>query len=83
MVMSALPPKADMCSALAYVQLWAKWTFAKYLSGERNRLRLRGQRRCASGTAELGSCLTDATHEGRSRRAVRKFAAMPVPERLH
>ena len=25
----------------------------------------------ASGTAELGSCLTDATREGRSRRAVR------------
>jgi len=25
---------------------------------------------CASGTAELGSCLTDATREGRSRRAV-------------
>ena len=33
-------------------------------------------------TAELGSCLTDATREGRSRRAVRKFAAMPTPERL-
>ena len=33
-------------------------------------------------TAELGSCPTDATREGRSRRAVRKFAAMPTPERL-
>jgi hypothetical protein len=38
--------------------------------------------RRASGTAELGSCLTDATREGRSRRAARKFAAMPTPERL-
>ena len=35
-------------------------------------------------TAELGSCPTDATREGRSRRSrpVRKFAAMPTPERL-
>ena len=32
---------------------------------------------------ELGSCPTDATREGRSRRAVRKVAAMPTPERLH
>ncbi len=37
---------------------------------------------CATGTAELGSCPTDATREGRSRRAVRKVAAMPTPERL-
>jgi predicted ATPase len=37
---------------------------------------------CASGAAEMGSCPTDATREGCSRRAVRKFAAMPTPERL-
>jgi len=30
----------------------------------------------------LGSCPTDATREGRCRRAARKFAAMPTPERL-
>jgi hypothetical protein len=35
-----------------------------------------------SGTAGLGSCLTDATREGRSRRAVRMLAAMLAPERL-
>ena len=34
------------------------------------------------GNGQLGSCLTDATREGRSRRAVRKFAATQEPERL-
>ena len=38
--------------------------------------------KCASGTTELGSCLTDATREGRSRRAVRKVAATLEPEPL-
>ena len=33
-------------------------------------------------TAELGSCPTDATREGRRRRVVLKFAAMPMLERL-
>ena len=41
-----------------------------------------GPQNCTSGTAELGSCLTDATRDGRSRRAVREFAAMRSPERL-
>jgi len=36
----------------------------------------------ASRTAQLGSCLTDATRGGRSRRAVRKAAATLEPERL-
>jgi hypothetical protein len=30
----------------------------------------------------LGSCPTDATREGRRRRVVLKFAAMPMLERL-
>ena len=33
----------------------------------------------ASGTAELGSCLTDATREGRSRRAVRDLPLCQRP----
>jgi len=37
---------------------------------------------CAAGAAEFGSCLTDATRQGRSRRAVRNFAATLEPERL-
>src|SRR5215469_11982859 len=37
---------------------------------------------CAPGTAELGSCPTDATRGGRSRRAVRDAAATLEPERL-
>lgn len=44
-------------------------------------LELDGQN-SASGTTELGSCLTDATREGRSRRAVRKVAATLEPEHL-
>ena len=36
----------------------------------------------ASGTTELGSCLTDATRERRSRRAVRKVAATLEPKHL-
>jgi hypothetical protein len=36
----------------------------------------------AVGNGRIGSCPTDATHEGRSRRAVRKSAAMLAPERL-
>ena len=39
-------------------------------------------RQRATGTAELGSCPTDATRESRSRRAVRIFAAMAAPERV-
>ncbi len=38
--------------------------------------------RCATATTELGSCLTDATRDGRCRRAVLQFAAMPTPERV-
>ena len=38
--------------------------------------------KCPSGTTELGSCLTDATREGRSRRAIRKVAATLEPELL-
>jgi hypothetical protein len=34
------------------------------------------------GAADLGSCLTDATREGRSRRTVRLFAAMLRTERV-
>jgi hypothetical protein len=40
------------------------------------------QEACATGAAELGSCPTDATREGRRRRVVLKFAAMPTLERL-
>jgi hypothetical protein len=35
----------------------------------------------AFGSGQLGSCLTDATHEGRSRCIVRVFAAMLQPKR--
>jgi hypothetical protein len=35
--------------------------------------------KCAAGTTELGSCLTDATRGGRSRRAILKLAAPPGP----
>jgi len=35
----------------------------------------------AAGAAKLGSCPTDATREGRRRRVVLKFAAMPMLER--
>ena len=34
------------------------------------------------GSGQLGSCPTDATREGRRRRVVLKFAAMPTLERL-
>src|ERR1700693_967775 len=47
------------------------------------RIRRRDFGKCrsrAAGTAELGSCPTDATREGRSRRAIRVFAAMLAPE---
>jgi hypothetical protein len=37
---------------------------------------------CTSGAADLGSCLTNATREGRSRRTVRLFAAMLRTERV-
>ena len=37
---------------------------------------------CASGTAELGSCLTDATREGPLPACRRKFAATLAPERF-
>ena len=54
------------------------------MHGERARLIFSSENKLehASGTAELGSCLTDATREGRSRRAVRILAAMQSPERL-
>jgi len=54
------------------------------MHGERARLISSSENKLehASGTAELGSCLTDATREGRSRRAVRILAAMQSPERL-
>jgi hypothetical protein len=36
--------------------------------------------RCATGTTELGSCPTDATRDGRSRRTIRDLPAMLAPE---
>ena len=80
--MSALPPKADMRGAARDVRFGPKADIREITERRKQQIEIRGQRRCASGTAELRSCLTDATYEGRSRRAVRKFAAMPVPERL-
>src|SRR6476620_10472456 len=80
--MSALPPKSDMCGANEHVCFGPKADIREITERRKKQIEIRGQRRCASGTAELRSCLTDATYEGRSRRAVRKFAAMPVPERL-
>ena len=43
---------------------------------------LTGIQQKPSGAAGLGSCPTDATHEGRSRRAARISAAMLAPECL-
>lgn len=40
-----------------------------------------GSQRCFEANRS-GSYLTDRTRKGRSRRAVRMFAAMPAPERL-
>ena len=69
-----LGSEADICSAVVHVRLGAMSGHGKLLlrrqksqniAGVRDELRVGpktfGRLKCASGTAELGSCLTDAT----------------------